>query len=228
MGADAAKVMVLGNLKYDVMGTARPLEPALARVLEVWNPLWIAASTMNGEEELILDAFGELRSSVPKLRLAIAPRHPGRFDAVEHLVRNRGYSCVRRTRLNGFDGNTDVLLLDTIGELDAAFRYASAVFMGGTLVPKGGHNVLEPARHQKPIVFGPHMENFRDIARLFIDGRAAIQIAHAGELARTIKNILSDPDLAVSLGSNAKKVVEQNAGATERIMTQLHAGETPR
>ena len=166
MGGDPSKVTVLGNLKYDVTGPGRPLDSALARVLGQWTPLWVAASTMAGEEEIILNAFQELRARLPELKLVLAPRHPERFDAVELLVRNRKLSCLRRTMLQA-GGPGDVLLLDSIGELSAVFEYASVVFMGGTLAPAGGHNVLEPARHHKPIVFGPHMENFRDIAREF-------------------------------------------------------------
>jgi 3-deoxy-D-manno-octulosonic-acid transferase len=121
-----------------------------------------------------------------------------------------------------------VLLLDTIGELAAVFEYASVVFMGGTLARKGGHNVLEPARHRKPIVFGPHMENFRDIARVFLEGRAALQIKHAAELARTIRGVLSNPDLAAELGRNAGKVVDQNMGATDRVLMFLQPTEARR
>src|SRR5207248_1095938 len=110
----------------------------------------------------------------------------------------------------------------------AAFEYATVVFMGGSLVSKGGHNVLEPARYEKPIVFGPHMENFRDISRLFLDGKAAIQIPGAAELSGAIEKILTDAQLAAELGRNARAIVEQNTGATERVLRYLQPAEARR
>jgi 3-deoxy-D-manno-octulosonic-acid transferase len=120
------------------------------------------------------------------------------------------------------------LLLDTIGELAAVFQYASVVFMGGSLVPKGGHNVLEPARHQKPIIFGPHMENFRDMARLFLEAKAAVQIQSAAELAPAVRKLLGNPDQASELGRRARAIVEQNTGATDRVLRFLRPVEAGR
>ena len=114
-----------------------------------------------------------------------------------------------------------VFLLDTIGELANIFKFASVVYMGGTLVPTGGHNVLEPARHSKPIVFGPHMENFRDIARLFLEAKAGIQIQNHTQLAPAISALLSNPRQAADLGRNARSIVDQNSGATERALQLL-------
>jgi 3-deoxy-D-manno-octulosonic-acid transferase len=228
MGGDPNKVAVTGNLKYDVVGNERQLDPLLAKVLTLWRPVWIAASTMAGEDESILAAFTELRARHPDLKLIIAPRHPDRFSTVETLAKNLALRCTRRTALNGNPIAADVLVLDTIGELSAVFQFANVVFMGGTLAPTGGHNVLEPARHRKPIVFGPHMENFRDIARVFIEGRAAIQIAHSNELAGAIGRILSNPELAAELGSNAGNVIAQNTGATERVLRFLQPVEARR
>jgi 3-deoxy-D-manno-octulosonic-acid transferase len=225
IGADPQKVTVFGNLKYDVVSSSRPLDTTLAAVLQNWKQVWIAASTMPGEEELVLDAFAELRNTHPQLKLVIAARHADRFDAVEDLVKRRGIACVRRTRLTG-DG--DVLLLDTIGELAAMFEYATVVFMGGSLVPKGGHNVLEPARYRKPIVFGPHMENFRDITRLFLEAEAGIQIQNATELAPAIRNLLANRDHSAELGRRARAIVEQNTGATDRVLEFLQPVEARR
>jgi 3-deoxy-D-manno-octulosonic-acid transferase len=122
---------------------------------------------------------------------------------------------VRRTQL-GHAGN--VLLLDTIGELAALFQYATVVFMGGSLVSRGGHNILEPARHRRPVVFGPHMENFRDMARLFLDAGAGIQIQAAPELAPAIQALLSNPERAREMGANAYAILVQNTGATDRVL----------
>lgn len=225
LGADPKKVTVFGNLKYDVVQLSRPLDVTLANFLSTWKQIWIAASTMPGEEESILDAFRIVRAVHPDLKLVLAPRHPNRFDAVEGVIRSSGLSCVRRSRL---DGEADILLLDTIGELASVFERATIVFMGGSLVPTGGHNVLEPARHRNPVVFGPHMENFRDIARLFLDANGAIQIHSANELAPVISKLLSNPAAASELGRNAFAVVQQNTGATERVMQVLKPVEACR
>ena len=215
IGADPQKVAVFGNLKYDVVSSGKPLDPPLVTFLADWHQIWIAASTMPGEEEFVLNSFSELRKKHSDLKLIIAPRHTDRFAAVEELVKSRGLSCIRRTQL-GNSGN--VLLLDTIGELAAVLAYATVVFMGGSLVPKGGHNILEPARQRKPIVFGPHMENFRDMTRLFMDANAAIQIQEASQLVPSIEGLLSNPEQASELGRNAYAVALSNTGATDRVL----------
>ena len=225
IGADPQKVTVFGNLKYDVVASGKPLDPALSTFLNNWNQVWIAASTMPGEEESVLDAFTELRKKHSGLKLIIAPRHADRFDAVEEMVKRRGQQCVRRMRL---DGAGNVLLLDTIGELAAVFQYATVVFVGGSLVPTGGHNILEPARHRKPIVFGPHMENFRDMARLFLESGAAIQIRNAPELVPAIRELLSNSQRASELGRNALAIVLENSGATDRVLRSFQPAEARR
>ena len=226
IGADPRKVTVFGNLKYDVVGSRRELDAELVGLLQGWTQLWIAASTMPGEEEIVLGAFTEVSKVYPSLKLVIAPRHPDRFDVVEKMVKDRGLSCGRRTQPP--DSAPQVFILDTIGELAALFEYASVVFMGGSLVPAGGHNVLEPARFRKPIVFGPHMENFRDMARLFIDAGAAIQIQSASELAFTVKTLLANAEHAAELGRRARAIVDQNSGATERVLEYLQPVEAGR
>jgi 3-deoxy-D-manno-octulosonic-acid transferase len=226
IGADPQKVTVLGNLKYDVIASSRPLDAGLANLLKSWQQVWIAASTMPGEEELVLDAFTELRKIHPDLKLLIAPRHADRFDAVEGIIRKKGLGVLRRSRLA--EAPESVLLLDSFGELAAAFQYAAVVFMGGSLAPKGGHNVLEPARYRNPIVFGPHMENFRDMARLFLEAKAAVQIQNSAQLAPAVAHLLSNPEEAAGLGRNAWTVVQQNTGATDRVLQVLEPVEAER
>jgi 3-deoxy-D-manno-octulosonic-acid transferase len=143
------------------------------------------------------------------------------------MLKRRGFAYARRSRLPG-NSPVTVLLLDTIGELAAAFEYAAVVFMGGSLVAKGGHNVLEPARFKNPIVFGPHMENFRDMAALFLKQKAALQIQNSSELCPTIEKILSNPQLSAELGRNAQAVVQQNTGATDRVLRFLQPVEARR
>ena len=234
LGADRAKVRVFGNLKYDMLSSGRPLESKLVRLLTGSQPLWIAASTTSTgtanpvhEEDHVLAAFVKLRRRHPGLKLLIAPRHPERFNTVEQLVRAHGFQCTRRSASNGASSNgsgsaiRDVLLLDTIGELASAFSYASVVFMGGTLVPRGGHNILEPAAASRAIVFGPHMENFREISALFLEGKAAIQIRDADELAPVVDRLLNDGVTTAAMGEMARRIVERNTGATERVMAFL-------
>jgi 3-deoxy-D-manno-octulosonic-acid transferase len=222
IGADPRKVTVLGNLKYDAVVSVRNVDDELATYLESRRPLWIAASTMPGEEELVLDAFQCVLKTHPELKLLIAPRHADRFELVEEIIKSRGIQYVRRSRL---DGRGTVLLLDSIGELATVFTYATVVYMGGTLVPTGGHNILEPARHSKPIIFGPHMENFREIERLFLESNGAIRIHNAEELAPAVSRLLGDPQHASEIGNNAFAIVQQNTGATERVLQILEPAE---
>jgi 3-deoxy-D-manno-octulosonic-acid transferase len=164
------------------------------------QPLWIAASTTGSsgnpahEEELVLAAFESLRQQHPNLKLLIAPRHPERFDTVEQLVRARGFECLRRTAIGGIESPEcfrDVLLLDSIGELSSLFGFASVVFVGGSLVPKGGHNILEPAAAARASVVGPYMENFREISETFLSAGAVIQVRDEHELAKVVDRLLA-------------------------------------
>ncbi|MBI4472832.1 MAG: 3-deoxy-D-manno-octulosonic acid transferase [Acidobacteria bacterium] len=241
IGASPEKVTVFGNLKYDVDAAGGSLDPILADLLKHWENLWIAASTMPGEEELVLEAFKGLRGKFPDLKLMIAPRHPERSGVVDEMVRRAGFVFAKRTALaipspgalleaSPYRARAsrrhplpegEGLILDTIGELAAAFEYAKVVFMGGTLVARGGHNILEPARHAKPIIFGPHMENFRDMSRIFLDGNAAIQIRRAVELAPAVARVLQTPALAAQLGNSARRIVDENSGATEKVLRYL-------
>ncbi len=139
---------------------------------------------------------------------------------MERLVLSRGFACTRRSRRNGIEKDA-VLLLDSVGELASTFRHASVVFVGGSLVPKGGHNILEPAAFANPIVFGPHMENFKEIRDAFLKARAAIEVRTSGELANVVHRLLTDAQSAAELGANARQVVEQNTGATDRVLAYL-------
>jgi 3-deoxy-D-manno-octulosonic-acid transferase len=226
IGANPGKVTVLGNLKYDAAVSSQRVNNDLRDFLRDWDPLWIAASTMPGEEEFVLDAFQQILKSHPNLKLLIAPRHADRFDAAADIIKGRGLEPMRRSKLGGPSGN--ILLLDTIGELATIFQYATVTFIGGSLVPTGGHNILEPARYSKPIVIGPHMENFRDMARLFLEANAAVQVQNADELAPAISSLLSNSQHATEMGRNALAIVQQNTGATERALRLLEPVEVRR
>jgi 3-deoxy-D-manno-octulosonic-acid transferase len=154
--------------------------------------------------------------------LIVAPRHPERFDEVARLIAQEGFAVQRRTELAVDEGPTaDVVLLDTIGELARVFQLASVVFVGGSLVAGGGHNILEPAVFGKPVVFGPHMQNFGEIAEEFLRKGAAIQVRSARELADTLVMLLSDPVRRASLGGAARALVESNRGANARTLAVI-------
>ena len=227
IGAPNDKVMVFGNLKYDLSGSARELESTFKATLSRLQPLIVAASTAAEEEPLVLAAYRRLRETQPGLKLLIAPRLPERFAEVERMLQSSGSTYIRRSALTAQTEPPDILLLDTIGELTSVFEYATLVFMGGTLVPRGGHNLLEPALFSKPVVFGPHMENFRDMARTFLDARAAIQVADVDGLVRRMRTLLDSPAVAARMGQSARQLVDDNRGATSRFLNAVRAALGP-
>ena len=241
LGADAARVSVTGNLKFDsfrAAGAAPGSDRAKPRVLRFFDvpadrPVVMAGSTMRGEERLVLKAFERMRADAPRAMLVIAPRHPERFDEVEQLARDEGFRTTRRTQLSiDEDPLADVVILDTIGELAQLYRVATVVFVGGSLVPTGGHNILEPAAFGRAILFGPHMENFREIATTFLDGRAALEVRDEWELEAAFRELLGNATRRNALGRAAQAIVDGNRGARERTLDAIAAllpvGGTPK
>ena len=231
LGARVERVVVTGNMKFDATPPrAEDLPRLLGKALELAqrSPVIVAASTMPGEEALLLPAWAEIRRRHPQAVLILAPRHPARFETVAQLLGQEGRAYVRRTALAA-EGQevasqiaaAEILLLDTIGELAGIFELADVVFVGGSLVPAGGHNLLEPAFWAKPIVFGPHMWNFRDIARLFQQAGAALQVRDAQELSRVVLELLGEAARRRALGQAAKQVLEHHAGATGRVLEHM-------
>ncbi len=223
LGAAADRVHVTGNLKFDAVEPGR-LPERLARLLQGGEPrpLWVAGSTVGGEEELVLSAYHRVRERVPKARLLVAPRHPERFPLVPPLVEAAGFRCLRRSALDPAawrDG--EVLLLDTLGELAQVYALASVVFVGGSLVPSGGHNILEPAVAGKAVVVGPHMENFQEIADQFRSESAMVQVSSPDELAREVSALLLDDERRRGLGERARELVDRNRGAVSRTVDAL-------
>jgi 3-deoxy-D-manno-octulosonic-acid transferase len=234
LGARSDAVVLTGNLKFDfqppasgeVGELARLILKALTRARR--GPVLVAASTMPGEEPAILQAWAQIKARHPAALLVLAPRHPARFDEVARILTAAHLSFLRRTSLEireealaGQLYAPEVLLLDTIGELGGIFELADAVFVGGSLVPTGGHNLLEPAYWSKPIVFGPHMENFKNIAQLFLDARAALQVRDADELARATLKLLDDEAARRQMGERARQVLGREAGATRRVLSYI-------
>ncbi len=235
LGADASRITVTGSLKFDSLNAPRPAPPGVVtrgpdeRVLRFFQlsenrPVIIAGSTMRGEEAAVLDAFGHVRVNATRALLVIAPRHPERFVEVEALARESGFRTVRRSELPiDQEPRADVVILDTIGELAQLYQLATVVFVGGSLVDTGGHNILEPAVFGKPIVFGPHMQNFREIAEAFLAGRAAVQVRDAVDLEQTLRHLLTDADERARLGRAALNIVEANRGAKDKTLAVLTA-----
>ena len=226
IGIDPKKIVVTGSLKFDSL----ELPPANAgargpyRVLRYFRvpedrPVLIAASTLKGEEEPVLRAFASIKRALPQTLLIIAPRKPERFAEAEALAIDAGFTVSRRTDLPvDSEPRTDVVILDTIGELAHLYQIATAVFVGGSLVDAGGHNILEPAAYGKAVVFGPHMHNFTEIAATFLENRAAEQVANAAELEAALLSLLTDPVRRARLGAAARALVDANRGARGRTL----------
>ncbi len=223
IGAPAERVKVPGNLKYDAVCNARPKERLLRIVASrPERPLLVAGSTVEGEEVLVLRAFQRLRERSPDARLVLAPRHPERFASVPALVEAAGFRCSRRSDLEpGAWQDGEVLLLDTLGELAQVYPLATVVFVGGSLVAAGGHNVLEAAAAGKPVVVGPHMENFQEIADEFREQGALVQLGASAELGDAIAALFTDDTRRRELGERARAIFEKNRGACARAVESL-------
>ncbi len=237
LGADPLRVRVAGNLKFD-REAAAPLPHWLDRQLSRWTApgALVAGSTAAGEEEIVLAAFQRLREQRPALRLLLAPRRPERFEEVAELIAARGFRLARRSRLTTapaaepdaesdaeIDPEAAVLLLDSVGELGAAYRYATVAFVGGSLVPHGGQNILEAAQFACPVVVGPYMQNFRDITHAFRAAGALRQVASGAELFPAIEQLFDDPVAAAAMGQAGRRLLEANRGATERVLEAVAA-----
>ncbi len=228
LGADPARVSVTGSLKFDSLGAPGTMR-GRDRVLRYFRvapsrPVLVAGSTMRGEEGHVLRAFRRVRATAPNALLLIAPRHPERFDEVEQLCREDGWKTARRTDLAlDAEPRADIVVIDTIGELAALYQLGTVVFVGGSLVPTGGHNVLEPAVFGKPIIVGPHMDNFREIADACVAAGAIVRLDDARQFEGVMVDLLSDPVQRARLGAAARALVEANRGAKDKTMAVIEA-----
>lgn len=225
IGADANRARVTGNLKFDV---SLPSTPEIVGTLrhslagEGAGPVLVCGSTVEDEEALLLRAFENLRVSHPRAVMILAPRHPERFETVTGLLQEMGISTHRRSRWQGEPLAGGVLLVDTIGELAALYALADVAFVGGSLVPRGGHNIIEPAQHGVAIVTGNHTENFRDIVSLF-QSREAVRIVGLAELPLVLMHLLDHDVERMALGRRAKETVLSQMGATSQTVEALQA-----
>jgi 3-deoxy-D-manno-octulosonic-acid transferase len=221
LGLPLDRLSVTGSLKFDaldVISTSADLHVG-DRALRFFSftegrPVLVAASTLRGEEEPVVRAFKRLRESASDAVLILAPRHPERAEEARSIATRDGFDVAMRTSLAVETSRApDVVVVDTVGELPRLFQLATLVFVGGSLVPAGGHNILEPAVFGKAIVFGPHMNNFREIANLFVDRSAALQVSSAAALSDTLNVLLGDPVRRAGLGAAARALVDANKGA---------------
>jgi 3-deoxy-D-manno-octulosonic-acid transferase len=227
LGAHPERVVVTGNMKAD----AAVADPAGA--VDLWRRLlalspgqrvWIAGSTHAGEEELVLEAHRAALAESPELVLVIAPRHPERTGEVRALLARKGWASIRRRELPVAVTSTEVsavppvIVLDTVGELAALYAIADVVFVGGSLVPVGGHNLLEAAQRRKPVLVGPHVGNFRESTSLLESVGAAVVVRDAAELSRELRRLLADPDLRAKLGDAGYEAIVSRQGAVRETL----------
>jgi 3-deoxy-D-manno-octulosonic-acid transferase len=223
LGVAPHKVVKTGNMKYDqaIVPISTDLNE-LRKSLKLPDScsLIMAGSTHEGEEEAIASCYRRLSQRHPHARLLLAPRHLDRLEKIEDTVKQQGLEPVRKTKIESCSfasiPSDTVILLDTLGELQRLYAVATLVFVGGSLVPIGGHNVLEPAAFAKPILFGPHMENFHEIVRLLIERKAALQVANPDQLCEQMGLLLDNPDQSAKMGNLAREVVLQQQGVVEK------------
>jgi 3-deoxy-D-manno-octulosonic-acid transferase len=231
LGAPSERVLVTGNLKYDL---AEPRESAVSSwlaselVRRNRRPVVVAGSVLANEEVDVLRAFTHVEREFPRAFLILAPRKPEQFDNAAAIVAESGRKLLRRRDLllNGAGNpalpeSVNVFLLDSLGELAGLYRLADAVFVGGSLVPSGGHNILEPAALGKVPIYGPSMDNFREMSGTFLAAGAAIQVKSPEDLGVTWKSLLLEPERAARMGASARELVDQNRGATQRVLKHI-------
>ena len=227
LGAPPDRVKVTGNMKFDAEVLANVgASDAVRRSMNLNedDPLLVAGSTHEGEEETIVEAFKELILEFPKLKLLIAPRHISRVGEIEKIIKKSGFEPVRVSGLNAVRSTqyaVRILILDTIGYLNEAYSAATLVFIGGSLVKHGGQNPVEPAVMGRAILLGPHMFNFRYITKVLLKEGAALQITGKEELVKDLKMLLRDPLKRSELGDKAKRVIAENRGATKKNLEKI-------
>ncbi|NNF67240.1 MAG: 3-deoxy-D-manno-octulosonic acid transferase, partial [Gammaproteobacteria bacterium] len=223
LGANPSRTHVIGNIKFDF--EPDPDLPSRGAMLRAEHapdrPVWVAGSTHEGEEEQVLDALARVRKKFPATLLILVPRHPERFTEVAGLVAARGLNLVNRSSGIRCTAETDVFLIDTLGELTLFYAAADVAFVGGSLVPIGGHNLLEPAGLGKPILTGPHTFNAEDIAPMFIAKKAALSVGNAAELGDRLEDLFSDRSAAIEFGERGRKLVQENRGALQRLLALI-------
>lgn len=222
LGADKNNVHAVGNLKFEIALPASLNEEAEA-LRTIWGnrPVFIAASTHEGEDEIILNASRQIRAEFPDLLLILVPRHPERFDKVAALSQRAGFKILRRSENGMCTRDIQVLVVDSMGELPLFYGTADIAFVGGSLVPTGGHNLLEPAALGRAVLIGPHYFNFNEISRQFLDAGAAMQVDDEKSLATTVINLLNNPQQRADMGEAGQTLVQHSQGASKRLLNLI-------
>jgi 3-deoxy-D-manno-octulosonic-acid transferase len=223
LGMKPNSVRVTGSVKFDlnIPASLREQAQVLRRDLGIERSVFIAASTHDGEDEQVLQAFSRLLQEMPRCLLVLVPRHPERFADAAALCRKRGFSTALRSRTPSDFTTVDVYVGDSMGELPLLYAASDIAFVGGSLVPRGGHNMLEPAALGLPVLFGPHVFNFPDISRMLLDVGAAWQIEDARSLGEQAYALLKDANLRHNAGDAGRQFVHSNRGALARLMSLI-------
>jgi 3-deoxy-D-manno-octulosonic-acid transferase len=224
LGANPHRTVVVGNIKFDLEVPADL--PARGRqfrndVLGAGRPVWTAASTHEGEEEIVLEAHERLRATHPTLLLILVPRHPQRFAPVRELLQRRGVPFVTRSSGAICSAETSVFLGDTMGDVPLFYTASDIAFVGGSLVPTGGHNLLEPAALGLPVITGPHVFNAQEIADSFVRNDACVMVADGNELETVVGGFVEHPDEARRVGRNGRQLLASNGGALSRLLSVI-------
>ncbi|MGH8203839.1 MAG: 3-deoxy-D-manno-octulosonic acid transferase, partial [Steroidobacteraceae bacterium] len=220
IGAPPGRTHVTGNIKFDFLPPAG-IEESGGRWREKYapgRPIWVAGSTHEGEESIVLEAHRRVLEKFPEALLVLVPRHPQRFEGVRDLLARRHEASADRSSGAAIPPATSVLLGDTMGELMMFYAAADVAFVAGSLAPIGGHNLLEPASVGRPVLTGPHNFNSEEIARLLMDAGAAIIVADAEQLSHAIKGLFADAKLRRVMGAAGKAVLDSNRGALDRLL----------
>jgi len=218
LGAKAERVIISGNIKYDMTPPENLNEKVeqFKKLLPNDRPIWLAASTHEGEEKIILDAFKDVKEKINHSVLVLVPRHPDRFKIVTQLCIDEGFKVQCRSTNEACQSNTDVFIGDSLGELLAFYQICHVALVGGSLMEIGGHNLLEPAMFGKPILTGPHTFNFAQISETFLSEQACMVVKDKHELSQAIIDLIKHPEKAKALGARAENVFQANSGSLEK------------
>ena len=223
LGLAEQQLMVTGSIKFDIEVPKKLVTDgrALRASWDLDRKVWIAASTHHDEEETLLKVFAEIREKITDALLILVPRHPERFDKIASLCQQQGFTVVRRSEGQPCTAKTNIFMGDSMGEMFMYYAMADCAFVGGSFVPVGGHNLLEPAAIGIPVISGPHVFNFSEIANLLVDAGAATLINNREALTHTLFQLLQNANLRAQQGANGQKVIAENRGALKKHLTWI-------
>jgi 3-deoxy-D-manno-octulosonic-acid transferase len=223
LGASTVRTWVIGNIKFDIELPEHLAEDGRELRASMFGdrPIWVAASTHDQEEQQVLAAHALLKAQHPRLLLVLVPRHPERFNDVRKLLEQQEFTYASRTKEQSCDEGTEVFLVDTMGELPLFYAASDIAFVGGSLVPVGGHNLLEPAALGLPVISGPNVFNAQEIADMFVESGACDIVQDASELSVAISDLVANPDAAKAMGERGRNIVLSNRGSLAKLLSLL-------